>query len=335
MDAFVGFAEKAGGGLTNLPPDRDGLHDRLERAERSFAAADPDAAAKFVFVIEEGAARDVIGTSAIFTNIGEEIGFFSLRKNRIVRYSPDLGHRTVSDLLTLTNDFSGETEVGGLFLDPARRAGGAGKLIAQIRYLFMAEFRSLFGEFVLAELRGCVDADGNSPFWDAVGAHFFGMSFVEADKKNGLLGSRFIADLAPSYPIYANMLPEAARAVIGKPHEEGVAAYNMLMREGFRDLGYVDVFDAGPTVVGEIDRLNTVSRSRRATIAAIAEDAAVTDDGSEGARRGIACAGERPADFRAAYCQIAPRGDDEIAVNRSAAELLEVDTGDGLRYIIA
>ena len=66
-----------------------------------------------------------------------------------------------------------------------------------------------FGEQVLAELRGVIDDDGNSPFWDAIAGRFFDMSFPEADDFNAIHGTRFIADLMPRTPIYVALLTEA------------------------------------------------------------------------------------------------------------------------------
>ena len=66
-----------------------------------------------------------------------------------------------------------------------------------------------------------MDEAGNSPFWDAIGGRFFGMTFPEADEFNAIHGTQFIADLFPKTPIYVAMLPESARAVMGQPHPIG------------------------------------------------------------------------------------------------------------------
>src|SRR3546814_4598198 len=53
-----------------------------------------------------------------------------------------------------SSDLNGASEVGGLFLHPAARAGGLGLLLARSRYLFIARHRARFGDRILAELRG-------------------------------------------------------------------------------------------------------------------------------------------------------------------------------------
>src|SRR5690606_10248554 len=128
--------------------------------------------------------------------------------------SKELNRTFRANMLTLSTDLEGSSEVGGLFLHPRERAGGLGMLLARSRYLFIREHRARFADRVLAELRGVIDEAGGSPFWDGLAGRFFGMSFQEADEFNAIHGNQFIADLMPKYPIYIAMLPESARAVI-------------------------------------------------------------------------------------------------------------------------
>src|SRR3546814_16973242 len=100
----------------------------------------------------------------------------------------------------LSNDLNGASEVGGLFLHPAARAGGLGLLLARSRYLFIARPRARFGDPILAELRGVIDAAGGSPFWDRVAGTFFGMNFQEADQFHAVHSNQFIANPMPKHP---------------------------------------------------------------------------------------------------------------------------------------
>jgi arginine N-succinyltransferase len=136
--------------------------------------------------------------------------------------------------------------------------------MARSRYMFIAAHRSWFGERVIAELRGYQDEDGRSPVWEAIGRHFYDMEFDEADRTGAIHGNQFIADLGPRYPIYISMLPAAAQQALGRPHNDGRPAHAMLLGEGFRDEGYVDIFDGGPTLVAAIDAVRTVAASKEA-----------------------------------------------------------------------
>src|SRR5690606_4411775 len=124
---------------------------------------------------------------------------------------------------------------------------------------------------VIAEIRGVTDANGDAPFYDHLAKHFFHMTFEEADSNSAIRGNQFIADLMPKYPIYVNLLPEEARAVIGQPLEASRPAMMMLQKQGFSYEGYVDIFDAGPTVQAERSKIRAVAQSRRARVADIVD----------------------------------------------------------------
>lgn len=177
-----------------------------------------------------------------------------------------LDRRSDVELLTLSNDYTGATEVGSLAVAPALRGSGAGRLLARARYMLIAAFPQLFSDIVFAELRGWQDADGHSPFWDAIGAHFFGISFAEADRLSAMEGVKFIAELMPKHPIYTALLPEAARAAIGRPHRDSLKAMNMLLDEDFHHEGLVDVFDGGPQIHAARDKIRTVMQNRAVRI---------------------------------------------------------------------
>ena len=143
-----------------------------------------------------------------------------------------------------------------------------GPLLAKSRLLFIAEFADRFAPKVIAELRGKLDADGRSPFWEGLGRHFFAMEYSTADYLTGIGQKSFVAELMPRYPVYANLLPDSARAVIGEVHDDTRAARTMLEQEGFRYEGYVDIFDAGPTVECFRDDIRAIRQKRGAAGAA-------------------------------------------------------------------
>ena len=58
------------------------------------------------------------------------------------------------EMLTLSNDLDGASEVGGLFLHAGERSAGVGALLARSRYLFIRRHRARFADKTLAELRG-------------------------------------------------------------------------------------------------------------------------------------------------------------------------------------
>jgi arginine N-succinyltransferase len=324
LDALYALAVQTGGGFTNLPPDRAALDKRLQKSLASFA--DPVQAPRdqmYLLMLEETASGKVIGTANLFSRLGTEWPFYSFRISRVTQTSMLMNKTLTSEVLNLVNDFDGATEVGGLFLDPAWRKGGAGRLMARSRYMLIAQMRACFPDRVAADLRGYQAEDGSWPFWDGLGRHFFDMPFEEADKYNAVQGNQFIADLMPKYPIYVRLLPEAARAAIGRPNKDGEPAMRLLQQEGFRLDGYVDIFDAGPTAYAEINSLKAVRDSQVSRLAGFAE--ALED------KADLLCAGHA-AGFRAVVAAIsADKG--ECFLTKATADALNISVGDEVRHV--
>ena len=249
FQAIYKMAKLTGGGFTNLPPDRVTLVRKLARSAEAFDRLEDDQRDDlYVFVLEDPDSGAIRGTCQVFGQVGVSQPFYSYHLSTMTQSSPELGKTFRNQMLTLTTDLEGSSEVGGLFLHPEMRAGGLGALLARSRYLFMKLHRDRFGPRTLAELRGVMDEAGNAPFWDSLAGRFFDMTFPEADEFNAVHGTKFIADLMPKTPIYVALLNDAAKAVIGQPHPSGRAAMKMLESEGFVYDRYVDIFDGGPTV---------------------------------------------------------------------------------------
>lgn len=261
LEAVLDLTRRGGTGLTNLPPDRDVLERRIAAAEQALVDQQARADGAAIMLIAEVHGQ-IAATGMVFARVGAEWPFYSYRITRQTALSRALNRSKAQRLLNLVNDFDGETEVGGLFVDPDMRGLALGQLMARSRYMFMAAHRSWFGNRVIAELRGYQDGQGRSPVWDAIGRQFYDMEFEEADRTGAIHGNQFIADLGPRYPIYISTLPVPAQDALGRPHDDGRPAHAMLVTEGFRDEGYVDIFDGGPTLVAAIDAVRTVASAR-------------------------------------------------------------------------
>jgi arginine N-succinyltransferase len=322
------MAKRTGGGFTNLPPDRSALSAKLEKSAAAFARDDDQIADDlFVFVLENLATGEVRGTCQIFARVGQKWPFYSYRIGALTQHSEELGRTFRADILNLSTDLEGTTEVGGLFLHPGERSGGFGMLIARSRYLFIRNHRARFGDRTLAELRGVIDEAGGSPFWDGVAGKFFGMTFQEADEFNGKFGNQFIADLMPKHPVYIAMLPETARAVIGVPHVSGRAAMRMLENEGFAWENYVDIFDGGPTMTARTDQIRSVREVQDMTVAAISD---TLGDHIGGEKMLMTCG--RLAAFKAAYGWVEQQGDG-FAIDTECAQALGLSVGDSFTSV--
>jgi arginine N-succinyltransferase len=329
VDGLFRLALAAGSGMTNLQPDHALLGERLAASEAALASEEARArGVPIFFVLEQTPATDaaIVGTACVFPRIGVEWPFYSYRLTRQAQTHKALGKTVAHDLLVTANDFDGEAEVGGLFVDAAARGGAAGRLAARARYLFLAEHRAWFGRRVISDMRGYQDESGVSPVWEALGREFYAMDFAEADRMNAVHGNQFIADLSPKHPIYASLLPRAAREALGRPHDHGRRAMALLLEEGFRHEGYVDIFDGGPTLCAASDDLKAVRDSRRVQVARITSGAA-----SHAAPR-LVSAGAA-AGFRAARGGLRTDGEGLAELDEALARALGVGAGDWVRHV--
>lgn len=318
LQALYEMAKLTGGGFTNLPPDRDSLRGKLDRSHACFDRVEDSVADElFVLVLENAETGEVRGTCQVFTQVGRKWPFYSYRIGTLTQHSAELDRTFRADMLTLSTDLEGSSEVGGLFLHPGERAGGLGMLLARSRYLFIRAHRARFADRILAELRGVIDEAGGSPFWDGLAGRFFGMNFQDADQFNATHGNQFIADLMPKHPIYTAMLSETARSVIGLPHPSGRAAMRMLESEGFRFENYIDIFDGGPTMTAQTDNVRTIRDACEAEIIAIDKD---------GGEKALVSTG-RLRDFRCAYGKVRQLDDRRVVIDPACAAALGVSEG--------
>ena len=316
LPALYEMAKLTGGGFTNLPPDRGALRAKLERSAAAFATErDEPGDDLFVLMLEQGGRA--LGTCQIFALVGQSTPFYSYRLSTLTQQSRELDRTIRAEMLTLTTDLEGSSEVGGLFLHPSARAGGFGALLARSRYLFIRQHRARFADWLLAELRGLIDDKGDSAFWDGLAGRFFEMDFAEADRFNGTNGHQFIADLMPKHPVYTALLPEAARSAIGRPHPSGRPAMRMLEAEGFTHEEYVDIFDGGPTMLARTADVATVRDAREGVVERLAEGGG-----------GALVASGRLREFRCVFGQLDPIGPGRVALSTATAERLNVRTGD-------
>lgn len=263
LEDFKRLRAIAGPGFTSLMLDDKALAEKLELSAQSFAAeVSAPGPERYFLALEHMASGAVIGCAGVKATIGKTPPFFNFRIITEAQSSAVVQQRFDMDVLIGVNDFTGCTEVGSLFVLPEHRAGGIGRTLAQSRYMLMAAAPQRFNNRVVSELRGVVSPDGVSPFWEAVGRHFFRMDFAEADKLSATTDNQFILDLTPQHPIYIDLLPQSARDVIGQCHKDGEAARRLLEWEGFSFSNVVDIFDGGPLLTVQRDHIRTRREAR-------------------------------------------------------------------------
>lgn len=262
LDDIFALAEQSGVGLTSLPANKEILAARLDRVQKTIDGQAAKSEQGYLFVLEDPQIQRVVGVSAIEVAVGLTDSFYNYHVGKQVHASKMLNVYKTLETLFLSNDLTGCSELCTLFLDETYRQNQNGKFLSKIRFLFIAAFKEHFEQKLIAEMRGYSDENGNSPFWDAVGYQFFNLDFATADYLSGIGQKAFIAELMPRFPVYANLLPQAARDVIAEVHPHTQPARYVLETEGMKYQGYIDIFDGGPTLEAEICNLRAVQESK-------------------------------------------------------------------------
>jgi len=322
LDKLFELASKTGGGMTTMPADLELLEKRIKTSVESCNGnLNGDSAKTFFMVLEDVESGDLVGTTAIYTNIGRDHPFYSYKVMRVTQRCAELDKVQETKLLTLTNDYTGTTEIGSLFLLPEYRFGGNGSLLSRSRYMVMHSHPDKFDNKIIAEMRGYRDENDRSPVWDHLGVHFFGMAFDEADIMSGAGNNSFIADLMPKYPIYIDLLQPRAREAIGKIFSATAPALRMLEKEGFHYNDYVDIFDGGPTVEVYKENIATIKNTQSLTISAF-KDLPET-------KNKMLVSTTSLVDFKACLADVLIEGD-SVVIGGSLANILDVNIGDQL-----
>lgn len=262
LDDIYALAVKSGVGMTSLPQNKEILAARITRMQETVAGQLARGEQGYLFVLEDTRLNKVVGLSGIEVAVGLNEPFYNFHVGRQVHASQALRVYKALDTLFLSNDLTGSSELCSLFLDPDYRENQNGKFLSKVRFLFIAAFQSYFEHRLIAEMRGYSDEHGRSAFWDALGHHFFSMDFATADYLSGVGQKIFIAELMPRFPVYVDLLPQAAQQVIAKVHPHTRPAFHVLEMEGLQYKDYVDIFDAGPTLEADIKNLRAVKESR-------------------------------------------------------------------------
>ncbi len=312
--------------VTSLPADRQRLADMIETSVASMAAeVSFSGEESYFFALEESETGRLVGCSSIVAAAGFSQPFYTFRNEMFLHASRELGLHNRIHVLSLCHDLTGHSLLAGFQLEPGfQHDRAAWELNARGRLLFMGAHPQRFAETTVVEIAGVSDGAGNSPFWDAVGRHFFAVSYLEAEQIGSDKGRSFLAELMPGYPIYVPMLSDAAQEVIGQVSPAAEPVFDILLREGFETDDYVDIFDGGPVVHGSTGNLRTISRSRCFRV----------EIGNPGQADG-AClvANAQVSGFRAAAMNVALQPGNVVVLTHQQADLLQVVEGDSVRLV--
>jgi arginine N-succinyltransferase len=272
LDALNALVQSATRGLTSLQLDRPRLLDRVEQSVFAFSRTGPIPRGEpYVLVLVNDKTGELVGTSTIYAKTGGYQPFYVYRVVESDHHSEMLGISAHRVRLDLDRIHDGPTEIGSLFLRRKYRGEGRGRWLSLARFALIAMLPHRFGDRVIAEMRGKANPDGSVPFWDAVAGRFIPTDFATVDTMS-TVSKQFIEEMMPQHPIYLDLLPQQVRDGIGKVHDETRPAIAMLNSEGFTETDMVDIFDAGPVISCDTNKIKAVSRCQEMLIADIADD---------------------------------------------------------------
>jgi arginine N-succinyltransferase len=261
LDPLYDLISSSTYGLTTLKISKEQLEERIEDSLYSFRRKPKRPSGQpYVFVMEDLDCGKIVGTCSIYSKVGGFEPFYAYRIESVIRESQQLETIREFQVLHLVKEHDGPTEIGSLYLSPDYRGSGNGRLLSLSRFLFMANAPERFDHQVIAEMRGRVNGEGQSPFWEAIGRHFFDIEFPKAEMLT-TVSKNFIADLMPIHPIYVALLPKSAQSTIAQVHQHTEPALAMLQKEGFEHRHLIDIFDGGPVMHCNVQKVRVVKES--------------------------------------------------------------------------
>lgn len=324
LDGLMELLEESGHGLTTLPRDPEVLKKRIRISERSFLHREETPSGEdYLFVMEELFTGKIVGVCAIVSKIGGFLPYYFYRLEKTHHESKKMHVKNEVTSLHFHYVHNGPAEICSLYLHPKFRNSQNGRFLSLSRFLFIAENRKYFEEEVIAEMRGMVNDSGHSPFWDAVGAHFFKIDFTTADALY-LKDKRFIEELLPKHPIVANLLPEDAQFVIGKVHPNTEPAKRILEQEGFKFSGLVGIFEPGPVIKAEVDNIRSIKESIIGEVVEISDKNFKSD---------LYIIARTHSSFRCALGKVVKLKSGGYKISGVTAAALKLRVGDKIRFV--
>ncbi|MCK2184050.1 arginine N-succinyltransferase [Halomonas getboli] len=262
LPALERLAGNATPRLTNLPAHRDRLEERIARSQRAFEAeVEFPGDEHYTFVLEDLERGEVVGTATVRAQAGAREAYYTYRQETLIHASQQLDVRREVPTLSLSHEVSEASLLCAYSLDPRYRGTSAESLLRRARLMFIAQYPERFAEILAMAFPGFLDDDQQSPFWNSVGRHFFQRDYQDINYVAGVRSKSFIAEVMPQFPLYLALLTPQARAAIGREHPDHEAALEEMLGEGFLRSRHVDIFDAGPVIKAERERLESFRRA--------------------------------------------------------------------------
>ncbi len=326
LEGLMALLQNSGHGLTSLPKDEKIIANKILHSERSFEhRMDGPNGESYLFVMEEIFTGKLVGVSGLISKIGGFDPYYFYRLKTQKMYSKMLNVEKQIRTLHMEKIHSGPGEICSLFLAPDYRNSKNGRFLSLSRFLFMAEDRKFFEDTIIAEMRGKVNDQGHSPFWDAVGKKFMDIDFPKADYLT-MKSKKFIEELLPDYPLIIDLLPKEAQDVVAKVHPNTEPAKYILEQEGFKFNGLVGIFEPGPVLEANLNNIRAFKESR------VIEIESITNDNLE-SETFIISTSQKDNNFKSCLGKIELTENNKGIIEAVTATALKLRVGEKIRFV--
>ncbi|MEJ2043064.1 MAG: arginine N-succinyltransferase [Reinekea sp.] len=249
--------------VTTLPKERNKLSQKISESDDGFRSTNspesPENPASFLFVLEDTESQTVHGTAGIEAEAGSGYPFFNYRLDEIVHASHHLNIKSKVPVLFLSHELTGRTLLRSFTIEPELKETDAFDLLSRARLMYLATSPERFHQEIIVEIQGVFDDKEVCPFWDAVGRKYFDLDFPTADYYCSVKSKTFMSELIPQHPVYVPLLPDEAAANIGRNHPAANRTCQLLYSEGLHKSKFIDPFDGGPVLKGQLNYTRTYS----------------------------------------------------------------------------
>ncbi len=159
VDALEHLAAVMTPGVHTLPRTRDTIAAFVERSIASFGAqVDIPSEESYLFVLEDSASGEVVGTAAVHASAGSNGTYFAFRNDVIQQVSRDLNISHSVHALTLCSELTACSQLAGFHLRDREHAGIEAALLSRARLLYAVLAPHRFGDRFFVPLAGVTDA---------------------------------------------------------------------------------------------------------------------------------------------------------------------------------
>lgn len=194
---------------------------------------------------------DASASLLLVPRLGLQLPRYHFRLGRVVHAAAELELFRVQTTLLLGNDHTGSAELTEMRTAPGLSETAQQAALAALIAAAQAQLRerpSAFGDTLVAELPGWADADGRSPFWQALGARFYSGNPAQAEARLGPHWRSHLAALLPRQTVYLSFLGEAAEQHLLDVPDAQRPVLAALRAAGFHPPVHARIDDGGPVL---------------------------------------------------------------------------------------